>query len=109
MCGLPFPDEVFASGSHVGELILWDASDWNILAYEHILWEELQADSQSEIRLGSPKPCEMSIQHLTTNGTVRRSEVNVWLLNWTGSVANYLIQKLNDFECWRGHEPPKGH
>ncbi|CAL8282127.1 WD repeat-containing protein 41 [Gadus morhua] len=67
---IPVNDELFASGSHVGELILWDASDWNILAYEHILWEESQADSQSEIRLGSPKPCEMSIQHLTTNGTL---------------------------------------
>uniref|UniRef100_A0A3Q3MQD0 WD repeat domain 41 n=1 Tax=Labrus bergylta TaxID=56723 RepID=A0A3Q3MQD0_9LABR len=32
-------DGLFASGSHAGELILWDAVDWNILAYEHILWE----------------------------------------------------------------------
>ena len=69
---LPLPDGLFASGSHVGELILWDANDWHILAYEHILWEESQADAQSEIRLGSPKPCEMSIRHLSTNGTVRR-------------------------------------
>ncbi|XP_071372624.1 WD repeat-containing protein 41 [Centroberyx affinis] len=61
-------DGLFASGSHVGELILWDATDWNILAYEHILWEESQADAQAEIRLGAPKPSEMSIQHLTTNG-----------------------------------------
>ncbi|KAM3873743.1 WD repeat-containing protein 41 [Diretmus argenteus] len=61
-------DGLFASGSHAGELILWDATDWNILAYEHILWEESQADTQAEIRLGTPKPSEMSIQHLTTNG-----------------------------------------
>ncbi|KAM6902816.1 WD repeat-containing protein 41 [Xenentodon cancila] len=61
-------DRLFASGSHAGELILWDAIDWNILAYEHILWEESQTGSQSEIRLGAPKPSEMSIQHLTTNG-----------------------------------------
>ncbi|KAM4635444.1 WD repeat-containing protein 41 [Polymixia lowei] len=61
-------DGLFASGSHVGELILWDAVDWNILAYEHILWEESQAETQAEIRLGAPKPSEMSIQHLTTNG-----------------------------------------
>lgn len=61
-------DGHFASGSHAGELILWDAVDWNILAYEHILWEESQASAQAEIRLGAPKPSEMSIQHLTTNG-----------------------------------------
>lgn len=61
-------DGLFASGSHAGELILWDAIDWNILAYEHILWEESQACTQAEIRLAAPKPSEMSIQHLTTNG-----------------------------------------
>ncbi|KAG7238615.1 hypothetical protein INR49_030689 [Caranx melampygus] len=61
-------DGLFASGSHAGELILWDAIDWNILAYEHILWEESQSPTQPEIRLGAPKPSEMSIQHLTTNG-----------------------------------------
>ncbi|KAF7643620.1 hypothetical protein LDENG_00236280 [Lucifuga dentata] len=61
-------DRLFASGSQMGELILWDAIDWNILAYEHILWEESQADTQAEIRLAAPKPSEMSIQHLTTNG-----------------------------------------
>uniref|UniRef100_A0AAQ6AK91 WD repeat domain 41 n=1 Tax=Amphiprion ocellaris TaxID=80972 RepID=A0AAQ6AK91_AMPOC len=61
-------DGLFASGSHAGELVLWDAIDWNILAYEHILWEESQANTQTEIRLGAPKPSEMSIQHLTTNG-----------------------------------------
>ncbi|KAJ3605166.1 hypothetical protein NHX12_027216 [Muraenolepis orangiensis] len=68
---IPVNDGMFASGSHVGELILWDSVDWNILAYEHILWEESQADAPSEIRLGAgPKPCEMSIQHLTTDGTL---------------------------------------
>lgn len=60
----------------MGELILWDAIDWNILAYEHILWEESQACTQAEIRMGAPKPSEMSIQHLTTNGKVRRTR---WL------------------------------
>uniref|UniRef100_A0A665T3X6 WD repeat domain 41 n=1 Tax=Echeneis naucrates TaxID=173247 RepID=A0A665T3X6_ECHNA len=39
-------DGLFASGSHAGELILWDAIDWNILAYEHILWEESQSPAQ---------------------------------------------------------------
>lgn len=61
-------DGLFASGSHAGELILWDAMEWTILAYEHILWEESQACTQTEIRMGAPKPSEMSIQHLTTNG-----------------------------------------
>ncbi|XP_054467852.1 WD repeat-containing protein 41 [Anoplopoma fimbria] len=61
-------DGLFASGSHAGELILWDAIDWNILGYEHILWEESQSSSQAEIRLAAPKPSEMSIQHLTSNG-----------------------------------------
>ncbi|XP_072310489.1 WD repeat-containing protein 41 [Eucyclogobius newberryi] len=59
-------DNMFASGSHVGEFILWDAVNWSILAYEHILWEESQ--SASEIRMGSAKPSEMSIQHLCSNG-----------------------------------------
>uniref|UniRef100_A0A3B4AXU7 Uncharacterized protein n=1 Tax=Periophthalmus magnuspinnatus TaxID=409849 RepID=A0A3B4AXU7_9GOBI len=57
---------IFATGSHAGELILWDAIDYNILAYEHILWEESQ--SASEIRVGPSKPSEMSIQHLCSNG-----------------------------------------
>ncbi len=70
---MSYSDGLFASGSHAGELILWDAIDWNILAYEHILWEESQASTQAEIRLGAPKPSEMSIQHLTTNGKVRKT------------------------------------
>ncbi|XP_037340796.2 WD repeat-containing protein 41 [Pungitius pungitius] len=61
-------DGLFASGSHAGELILWDAVDWNIHGYEHILWEEPQAGAQPEIRLAAHKPSEMSIQHLTTDG-----------------------------------------
>ncbi|KAK2888027.1 WD repeat-containing protein 41 [Channa argus] len=61
-------DGLFVSGSHVGELILWDATEWNVLAYEHILWEEPQSCAQAEIRLAAPKPSEMSIQHLSTNG-----------------------------------------
>lgn len=66
-------DRSFASGSHGGELILWDAVDWNILGYEHILWEESRPCAQAEIRLAAPKPSEMSIQHLTTDGKVRPS------------------------------------
>lgn len=65
---VPSSDGLFASGSHAGELILWDAVDWNILAYEHILWEESQSCARAEIRLNAPKPSEMSIQHLSTDG-----------------------------------------
>lgn len=61
-------DEIFASGSHAGELILWDSTNFSNLAYEHILWEESHPSSQTEIRLAAPTPSEMSIQHLTTNG-----------------------------------------
>ncbi|KAL0965333.1 hypothetical protein UPYG_G00279880 [Umbra pygmaea] len=61
-------DGLFASGSHVGELILWDDVDWTVTAYEHILWEESQTNTQAEIRLAAPKPSEMSIQHLTSDG-----------------------------------------
>ena len=74
ICTMSSPDGLFASGSHAGELILWDAVDWNILAYEHILWEESQPSAQAEIRLAAPKPSEMSIQHLTTNGKVKKKD-----------------------------------
>uniref|UniRef100_A0A3Q4G3I9 WD repeat domain 41 n=1 Tax=Neolamprologus brichardi TaxID=32507 RepID=A0A3Q4G3I9_NEOBR len=76
-------DGLFASGSHMGELILWNATDWNLLAYEHILWEESQAYNQTEIRMGAPKPSEMSIQHLTTNGNVRTGKGRMGL--YTGN------------------------
>uniref|UniRef100_A0A3Q2QBT6 WD repeat domain 41 n=1 Tax=Fundulus heteroclitus TaxID=8078 RepID=A0A3Q2QBT6_FUNHE len=61
-------DGMFASGSHAGELILWDSTNFSNLAYEHILWEESHPSCQTEIKLAAPKPSEMSIQHLTTNG-----------------------------------------
>lgn len=80
-------DGLFASGSHAGELIVWDAVDWNVLAYEHILWEESQA--QAEIRLASPKPSEMSIQHLTTNGQVTSQQMRA---NCLGSIKEHVMQ-----------------
>ncbi|KAK5599738.1 hypothetical protein CRENBAI_016415 [Crenichthys baileyi] len=61
-------DGIFASGSHAGELILWDSTNFQNLAYEHILWEESHPSGQTETRMAAPKPSEMSIQHLTTNG-----------------------------------------
>ncbi|MBN3322741.1 WDR41 protein, partial [Atractosteus spatula] len=61
-------DQMFASGSHVGELIVWDSLDWTIQVYERIFWETAQTDSQPEIKLTSQKQNEMSIQHLTSDG-----------------------------------------
>lgn len=61
-------DQAFASGSHVGELIVWDSLDWTIQSYERVFGDTAQADIQSEIKLISPKQNEMSIQHLTSDG-----------------------------------------
>uniref|UniRef100_A0A674B583 WD repeat domain 41 n=1 Tax=Salmo trutta TaxID=8032 RepID=A0A674B583_SALTR len=85
-------DGLFASGSHVGELILWDAVDWTIMAYEHILWEESQTDTQAEIRLAAPKPSEMSIQQLTSDGELMVAAVGSGLYVYsviTKSVVAY--------------------
>ncbi|KAJ8261258.1 hypothetical protein COCON_G00169810 [Conger conger] len=61
-------DQAFASGSHVGELIVWDSLDWSILTYERILWEEPRPEGQAEIHLSSQKQSEMCVQHLATDG-----------------------------------------
>lgn len=72
-------DGVFATGSHAGELVLWDSLNWNILAYEHILWEEPAGGVSTEIRLATPTTSEMSIQHLSTNGKLLLAAVGVGL------------------------------
>lgn len=64
-------DDLFASGSHIGELIIWDSVDWTIQAYEHIVWEEPAVDSQSEVRLTQQKPIEKSIRHMSSDGEVK--------------------------------------
>ncbi|KAM9450847.1 WD repeat-containing protein 41 isoform 1-T3 [Clarias gariepinus] len=61
-------DDMFASGSHIGEVILWDSLDWTIQSYERILWEEPDREGQSEIRMGQQKQSEASIQHLHSDG-----------------------------------------
>ncbi|KAI7796006.1 WD repeat-containing protein 41 [Triplophysa rosa] len=61
-------DGLFASGSHIGELILWDSLNWTIQAYEHILWEESAGEGQSEVRLTNQKRIERSIQHMSSDG-----------------------------------------
>ncbi|KAK7143173.1 hypothetical protein R3I93_014366 [Phoxinus phoxinus] len=61
-------DGLFASGSHIGELIVWDSVDWTIQAYEQIVWEEPAVDNQSEVKLTQQKPIEKSIQHMSSDG-----------------------------------------
>ncbi|XP_077354587.1 WD repeat-containing protein 41 isoform X2 [Festucalex cinctus] len=73
-------DGAFASGSHAGELMVWDALDFDVLAYQHILWEEPQnQDAQSHV----PKTSQMSIQHLASNGNLVAAAVGsgVYVLN----------------------------
>lgn len=69
---------------------MWDSVTWNNVAYEHILWEESSA--QTEIRLGVPKPSEMSIQHLSTNGNVRTGcETGGWTRCCYDASLNFLF------------------
>ncbi|XP_077442329.1 WD repeat-containing protein 41 isoform X2 [Vanacampus margaritifer] len=64
-------DAAFASGSHAGELIVWDALDFGVLAYQHILWEEPPTHAApSHVLSTGPKASEMSIQHLASNGNL---------------------------------------
>ncbi|XP_061476267.1 WD repeat-containing protein 41 isoform X2 [Rhineura floridana] len=56
-------DLTFATGSHVGELIVWDALDWTMHAYECSWDASLHVDPQQEIKL-SHSQNEISIQHL---------------------------------------------
>uniref|UniRef100_A0A8D0HG41 WD repeat-containing protein 41 n=1 Tax=Sphenodon punctatus TaxID=8508 RepID=A0A8D0HG41_SPHPU len=60
-------DLTFATGSHVGELIVWDALDWTKQAYECNFWDSpLHPDAQQEIKL-SQNQNEISVQHLTSD------------------------------------------
>lgn len=61
-------DGLFASGSHIGELIIWDSVDWTIQGYELILWEESKGDGQSEVKVTQQKQIERSIQHMSSDG-----------------------------------------
>lgn len=45
-------DTSFVTGSHVGELIIWDALDWTVQACERAFWSPTpQLDAQQEIKL----------------------------------------------------------
>ncbi|XP_053155994.1 WD repeat-containing protein 41 isoform X2 [Hemicordylus capensis] len=59
-------DLTFATGSHVGELIVWDALDWTIQAYECNWDASLHVDPQQEIKLSHSQQ-EVSIQHLASD------------------------------------------
>ncbi|KAL4593670.1 WD repeat-containing protein 41-like, partial [Arapaima gigas] len=61
-------DELFVSGSHIGELIVWDSLNWSTQASERILWGEPHTALQAEIKLGAQKQSEMSVQHLASDG-----------------------------------------
>uniref|UniRef100_A0A8C9AL76 WD repeat-containing protein 41 n=1 Tax=Prolemur simus TaxID=1328070 RepID=A0A8C9AL76_PROSS len=58
-------DLSFVTGSHVGELIVWDVLDWTMQAYERNFWDpSSQLDAQQEIRL-CQKSNDISIHHFT--------------------------------------------
>ncbi|KAI2538013.1 WD repeat domain 41, partial [Homo sapiens] len=58
-------DLSFVTGSHVGELIIWDALDWTMQAYERNFWDPSpQLDTQQEIKL-CQKSNDISIHHFT--------------------------------------------
>ncbi|XP_052526163.1 WD repeat-containing protein 41 isoform X2 [Tympanuchus pallidicinctus] len=60
-------DLTFATGSHVGELIVWDALDWTKQASECNFWDSsVQPDARTEIKL-SQSPNETSVQHLASD------------------------------------------
>ncbi|KAH0628007.1 hypothetical protein JD844_008652 [Phrynosoma platyrhinos] len=57
---------IFATGSHVGELIVWDSLDWTVQAYECNWDASLHVDPQQEIKL-SHSQSEVSVQHLASD------------------------------------------
>ncbi|XP_054543980.1 WD repeat-containing protein 41 isoform X1 [Talpa occidentalis] len=55
----------FVTGSHVGELIVWDVLDWTVQACERNFWDPSpQLDTQQEIKL-CQKSNDISIHHFT--------------------------------------------
>ncbi|KAI1240041.1 WD repeat-containing protein 41, partial [Lamprotornis superbus] len=60
-------DLTFVTGSHVGELIVWDALDWTKQASECNFWDSsVHPDVQPEIKL-SQSPHGTSVQHLASD------------------------------------------
>lgn len=68
-------DLTFVTGSHVGELIVWDALDWTKQASECGFWDSsLHTDTQQEIKLTQNQK-EISIQCLASDVEVRNQVV----------------------------------
>ncbi|XP_069794174.1 WD repeat-containing protein 41 isoform X2 [Narcine bancroftii] len=62
-------DDTFATGSHVGELIIWDSLDWTVKAFESQFWNTgPQPDKPAEIKISrTPYQHETSIHHLSSD------------------------------------------
>ncbi|KAE8636099.1 hypothetical protein XENTR_v10002838 [Xenopus tropicalis] len=70
-------DLTFVSGSHAGELIVWDALDWTFKAVERNFSEILSPqDAPQEIKL-LQTPEEISVQHLASDEEVGKTESQV--------------------------------
>lgn len=65
-----FLELTFATGSHVGELIVWDAVDWTMQAYESSWDASLHVDPQQEIKL-SHSQNKVSVEHLASDEEVK--------------------------------------
>ncbi|XP_058585053.1 WD repeat-containing protein 41 isoform X5 [Neofelis nebulosa] len=58
-------DLSFVTGSHVGEMIIWNILDWTVQTRECNFWDPSpQLDTQQEIKL-CQKPNDISIHHFT--------------------------------------------
>ncbi|XP_045352330.1 WD repeat-containing protein 41 isoform X7 [Leopardus geoffroyi] len=58
-------DLSFVTGSHVGEMIIWNILDWTVQARECNFWDPSpQLDTQQEIKL-CQKPNDISVHHFT--------------------------------------------
>jgi len=67
-------DVSFVTGSHVGEMIIWDILDWTVQACECSFWDPSpQLDTQQEIKL-CQKPDDISIHHFTWDEEVKKIE-----------------------------------
>lgn len=77
-------DVSFVSGSHVGELIVWDTLGWTVQACECNFWDPSpQLDAQREIKL-CQKPNDVSIRHLTWDEEVKKVEkISIILTSFT--------------------------
>ncbi|XP_032874500.1 WD repeat-containing protein 41 isoform X2 [Amblyraja radiata] len=62
-------NNTFATGSHVGELIIWDALDWSVKGFESHFWNVTsQSDKPAEIKISrTPYQHEACIHHLTAD------------------------------------------